>query len=115
MDDGVKPREIMEVALPSGISRILFFPVNSIPTPHRVLFVCMGNICRSPAAEIIFRKTAGDAGRGDEFIIDSAGTIGYHQGNPPDPRIADSLRRRGYEIVSAGARKIRKSDLETFT
>jgi protein-tyrosine phosphatase len=52
-------------------------------SPHKILFVCLGNICRSPAAEIIFRKLAGDAGRGDEFDIDSAGTIGYHQGKGP--------------------------------
>ena len=78
-----------------------------------ILFVCMGNICRSPAAEIIFRQQVADAGRNDDFIIDSAGTIGYHQGNPPDPRMCETLRRKGYTI-SGKARRIVEQDLENF-
>ena len=79
----------------------------------RILFVCLGNICRSPAAEIIFRKLAADAGRLDDFQIDSAGTIGHHQGSPPDPRMAEALSRHGFQ-VSGRARKIDSCDLETF-
>jgi protein-tyrosine phosphatase len=80
---------------------------------HKILFVCLGNICRSPAAEIIFRQKAADAGRADEFEIDSAGTIGYHQGAPPDPRMSEALVREGF-TVSGRSRQIRESDLEDF-
>jgi protein-tyrosine phosphatase len=80
---------------------------------RRILFVCLGNICRSPAAEIVFRQQAADAGRSDEFHIDSAGTIGHHQGSPPDPRMSDALKRQGF-TVSGRARKIETKDLETF-
>lgn len=80
---------------------------------HRVLFVCLGNICRSPAAEIIFRQQVADAGRAGEFEIDSAGTIGHHQGSPPDPRMAESLRQKGF-AVEGSARQIGASDLLDF-
>ena len=81
--------------------------------PYRVLFVCMGNICRSPAAEIIFRHFAAEAGRAPEFHADSAGTIGHHHGSPPDPRMAATLQRRGY-TVTGKARRISAYDLEKF-
>jgi protein-tyrosine phosphatase len=81
--------------------------------PFRVLFVCMGNICRSPAAEIVFRKQVGDAGLDDAIHIDSAGTIGYHAGKGPDPRMADTLRRRGYPIAGR-ARQVTARDLAEF-
>jgi protein-tyrosine phosphatase len=81
--------------------------------PSRVLFVCMGNICRSPAAEIIFRKFVHDAGLDAVFEIDSAGTIGYHHGSPPDSRMAATLERHGY-TVSGHARQIRAEDLAHF-
>lgn len=81
--------------------------------PHKILFVCLGNICRSPAAEIIFRKLVADAGRQADFVIDSAGTIGFHQGKGPDSRMADSLKRRGYAI-SGQSRMITAADLERF-
>lgn len=80
---------------------------------HRVLFVCLGNICRSPAAEIIFRQQVADAGRVDEFDIDSAGTISHHEGSPPDPRMSESLKRKSYTI-SGQARRITPEDLENF-
>ena len=80
---------------------------------HRILFVCLGNICRSPAAEIIFRKQVMDAGRSQEFEIDSAGTIGHHQGAPPDPRMAEVLRQKGYTIEGS-ARQILAADLKKF-
>jgi protein-tyrosine phosphatase len=81
--------------------------------PHRILFVCLGNICRSPAAEIIFRDKVAAAGRAAEFHIDSAGIIGHHAGSPPDPRMSAALRQRGYG-VSGSARKIRLADLVDF-
>lgn len=81
--------------------------------PFRILFVCMGNICRSPAGEIIFRKLVADAGLPADFEIDSAGTIGSHQGEAPDSRMAEALGRRGYD-VRGRARKIRREDLKDF-
>lgn len=83
------------------------------PKPYRVLFVCMGNICRSPAAEIIFRHFATDTGRAAEFDVDSAGTISHHHGAPPDSRMAATLQRRGY-TVTGKARRINAYDLERF-
>ncbi|HSP43325.1 MAG TPA: low molecular weight protein-tyrosine-phosphatase, partial [Luteolibacter sp.] len=70
-------------------------------------------ICRSPAAEIIFRHMAAAAGRSHEFQIDSAGIIGHHDGSPPDGRMSAALRERNYE-VTGNARKIRISDLGEF-
>ena len=81
--------------------------------PYRVLFVCLGNICRSPAAEIIFRKQVTDGGRAKDFEIDSAGTIGHHTGSPPDSRMAESLSKQGF-VVKGRARQIQSSDLEVF-
>ncbi|MEM9237539.1 MAG: low molecular weight protein-tyrosine-phosphatase [Verrucomicrobiota bacterium] len=81
--------------------------------PVRVLFVCMGNICRSPAAEIIFRKLVDDEQLNERIEIDSAGTIGYHAGNPPDPRMSAALERRGYEIEGR-SRQITRDDLDDF-
>ncbi len=87
--------------------------MSSATLRHRVLFVCLGNICRSPAAEIIFRKQVTAAGRDGEIEIDSAGTIGHHQGAPPDPRMAESLRQKGF-TVEGRARQIQTADLENF-
>lgn len=78
-----------------------------------VLFVCMGNICRSPTAEGVFRKLVGEAGREAEFEIDSAGTIGYHQGEPADPRMRAAAIGRGYELASR-ARRIGLDDFDRF-
>jgi protein-tyrosine phosphatase len=85
-----------------------------MPTPvSRILFVCMGNICRSPAAEMVFDHMTRSAGRAKEFLIDSAGTIGMHQGNPPDHRMRQHLTKRGYPIFGT-ARKIEAEDLKVF-
>jgi protein-tyrosine phosphatase len=81
--------------------------------PFRVLFVCMGNICRSPAAEIVFRQQVAAAGRTAEFSIDSAGTIGHHTGKGPDSRMAATLAARGY-LISGKSRQIRPADLLHF-
>ncbi len=78
-----------------------------------VLFVCMGNICRSPAAEGVFRKLVADAGREAEFHIDSAGTHGYHVGHPPDSRMLAAARARGY-LLDSRARRLAQSDFECF-
>ena len=81
--------------------------------PFRVLFICMGNICRSPAAAIVFRTQVEAAGLSEAIHIDSAGTIGYHAGKGPDPRMSDTLRSRGYTIAGR-SRQVRKEDLDDF-
>lgn len=78
-----------------------------------VLFVCLGNICRSAAAEGVFRKLAADAGREGEFEIDSAGTSAWHAGSPADKRMRAAAERRGYSLESR-ARQIGPEDFERF-
>jgi protein-tyrosine phosphatase len=78
-----------------------------------VLFVCMGNICRSPTAEGVFLKLIDDAGRSAEFEVDSAGTIGYHQGERADSRMRNAAEGRGYSLESR-ARQIVKDDFDRF-
>jgi protein-tyrosine phosphatase len=79
-----------------------------------VLFVCTGNICRSPTAEAIFRKLAGEAGVGETFLADSAGTHGYHIGEPPDPRAQDAAAKRGYDLSGLRARRVEQADFQRF-
>ncbi|MDB4547198.1 low molecular weight phosphotyrosine protein phosphatase [Akkermansiaceae bacterium] len=78
-----------------------------------VLFVCMGNICRSPAGENIFRHTVKEAGLSSSIEIDSAGTIGFHSGKSPDTRMSRTIRKRGYE-VSGYARQFSLNDFDAF-
>lgn len=79
-----------------------------------VLFVCLGNICRSPLAEGVFRHTVREAGLEDRFLIDSAGTGGWHRGNPPDPRSIQIAADNGIDISSLKARQIGHADLGRF-
>ncbi|GMI92245.1 hypothetical protein like AT3G44620 [Hibiscus trionum] len=81
--------------------------------PFSVLFVCLGNICRSPAAEGVFRDIVKKKGLDSKFNIDSAGTINYHEGNLSDPRMRAASKRRGIEITSI-SRPIRPSDFSDF-
>ncbi|KAJ8750194.1 hypothetical protein K2173_014109 [Erythroxylum novogranatense] len=81
--------------------------------PFTVLFVCLGNICRSPAAEGVFRDIVKKRGLESKFFIDSAGTINYHEGNPADPRMSAASKRRGIEITSI-SRPIQPSDFKDF-
>jgi protein-tyrosine phosphatase len=78
-----------------------------------VLFVCMGNICRSPTAEGVFRKLVSDAGRDSKFRVDSAGTIGYHSGDMADSRMRTAAQERGYSLESR-ARRIESADFDRF-
>ena len=78
----------------------------------KVLFVCMGNICRSPTAEAVLRRLA--AQRGLELEIDSAGTHGYHVGESPDARTQRAAAERKYDLSSLVARKVAPEDLEYF-
>ncbi len=77
-----------------------------------VLFVCMGNICRSPSAEAVFRQRAEHAGLMLE--IDSAGTIAYHQGEAPDPRSVAAGELRGYDFSGMRARQVTDADFSRF-
>lgn len=79
-----------------------------------VLFVCMGNICRSPIAEGVFRQRVTQAGL-DHFIqIDSAGTHGYHIGARPDARAQAAATRRRYDLSALRARQVTREDIEVF-
>jgi protein-tyrosine phosphatase len=81
---------------------------------NRVLFVCLGNICRSPTAEGVLRGIAAREFAGVPLYVDSAGTADYHVGEPPDRRTVAAARRRGYELASLRARRIARSDFESF-
>ena len=78
-----------------------------------VLFVCLGNICRSPLAECVFRHLTRERGVEHLFEVDSAGTSGWHDGDPPDSRSVATARARGVEVAGR-SRKIRGEDLERF-
>lgn len=80
----------------------------------KVLFVCLGNICRSPTAEGVFTKIVADKNLTNYFIIDSAGTHAYHVGKPPDHRAQQAARKRGVELQDLRARKVHSSDFEYF-
>jgi protein-tyrosine phosphatase len=80
----------------------------------KVLFVCMGNICRSPTAEGVFRKVIADQGKTNHFLIDSAGTHAYHVGEMPDSRAQQTARQRGINLSSIRARKVATLDFEHF-
>jgi protein-tyrosine phosphatase len=79
-----------------------------------VLFVCTGNICRSPMAEGAFRHMVTQAGLADGIRADSAGIIAYHQGEAPDPRAREAVARRGYDLDGQTARQIGRRDFEAF-
>jgi len=79
----------------------------------RILFVCMGNICRSPTAEGVMRHLVREAGLEDEIVIDSAGTGGWHAGDPPDRRATAAARARGVTL-EGGARQLTVDDFEAF-
>ncbi|MCA3211752.1 MAG: low molecular weight phosphotyrosine protein phosphatase [Burkholderiales bacterium] len=76
----------------------------------KVLFVCMGNICRSPTAQGVFRKMVVDAGIADIVQVESAGTHAYHVGEPPDARAQQAAKKRGYEIGDLRARQVTADD-----
>ena len=80
----------------------------------KVLFVCTGNICRSPTAEGVFRDLVARAGLSGHIATDSAGTTGYHVGEPPDPRSVQAARGRGVDISDLRARRVTADDFHTF-
>jgi protein-tyrosine phosphatase len=79
-----------------------------------VLFVCTGNICRSPTAEGVLRQMARQRGVADRIRIDSAGIIDFHVGSPPDPRAVEHAARRGYDLSDLRARQLTLADYHQF-
>jgi protein-tyrosine phosphatase len=84
-----------------------------MPSPYKLLFVCMGNICRSPAAEGVMKKMVTDSGLDSQVHIDSAGTGGWHSGARADHRMRAAATARGYDLTSM-ARQVKETDLAEF-
>jgi protein-tyrosine phosphatase len=80
----------------------------------KVLFVCMGNICRSPTAEGVFRHVVDEAGLAMQIAADSAGTSDFQKGDPPDKRAQQAALRRGYNLSRLKARQVRPQDFHEF-
>jgi len=81
---------------------------------YGILFVCLGNICRSPTAEAVFRTLAAREAPEIHVLVESAGTAEYHVGSAPDARAQAAARRRGYEMAGLRARTIERRDFERF-
>lgn len=80
---------------------------------EKILFVCLGNICRSPAAQAIMQKTIDEKGLHNQFELDSAGLYGGHAGDLPDPRMRSHAGKRGYTLEHR-SRKVKSTDFEDF-
>lgn len=80
----------------------------------KVLFVCLGNICRSPTAEGVFRKYLADSPLADKVSVDSAGTADWHTGKAPDPRTCEAALKRGYDLSKLQARQAIADDFHNF-
>ncbi len=81
----------------------------------RILLVCFGNICRSPTAEVVVRRTAARAGLASRIEVDSAGTGEWYVGNPPDYRAIAHAARRGYDLQPLRSRQVSVADFDRFT
>lgn len=84
------------------------------PTQVRILFICMGNICRSPTAEGVFRQLLREARLEHRVYLDSAGTHAFHVGESPDPRAQATARRRGVDLSDLRARQAQVEDFQLF-
>ena len=80
----------------------------------KILFVCMGNICRSPTAEGVMARLVSEAELGRRVGLDSAGTIDYHAGDPPDPRAQTHASKRGYDLSKLRGRQVTPEDFARF-
>lgn len=89
-------------------------PVDPVDPAAAVLFVCLGNICRSPTAEGVFRAVVAQAGLAQRIRTDSAGLGNSHVGSPPDPRAIQAARRRGYDLTSLRGRQVEIADFSRF-
>jgi len=87
--------------------------VSAPERPVRLLFVCLGNICRSPTAEGVMRHVVEESGMQGQIVLDSAGTGSWHVGSPPDERATAAARERGVTLEGA-ARQVRPADLDDF-
>ncbi|MEM6263675.1 MAG: low molecular weight protein-tyrosine-phosphatase [Bacteroidota bacterium] len=87
--------------------------MSTVSSPVRILFVCLGNICRSPMAEGLFLHLIKEKGLENEFVVDSAGTGGWHAGERADPRMRKTAAKHGVELPSR-ARKVELADFENF-
>lgn len=97
------------------MARMAVFDERPEPTGNiSVLFVCMGNICRSPTAEGVFRRLVEEAGLAHKVFVDSAGTHDYHVGSPPDARAQAAARRRGYDLSNLRGRQFGFDDCLRF-
>ena len=83
-------------------------------TTVKVLFICTGNICRSPTAAGVFRQQVKEAGLARRIRADSAGMLDYHTGEPPDPRAQTAAKRRQYDLSKLRARQVRREDFEEY-
>src|SRR5690242_293212 len=92
----------------------LRFRIGTHVQPLKVLFVCLGNICRSPTAEGVFRQQLQEAGLERDVLVDSAGTGDYHVGEPPDERACEAAARRGYDLTPLRARQVKRDDFVKF-
>jgi protein-tyrosine phosphatase len=81
---------------------------------YAVLFVCTGNICRSPTAHGVLLQQLERAGLAARVLVDSAGTHGYHRGEPPDERSQEHAARRGYDLSALSARQVSAEDFEVY-
>lgn len=80
----------------------------------KILMVCLGNICRSPTAEIVFREKAAELGLANHFEVDSAGTGSWHVGHPPDSRAMRAALKRNYDMSALRARQVTPADMTEF-
>jgi protein-tyrosine phosphatase len=83
-------------------------------TATKVVFVCLGNICRSPTAQGVFEKLVSASGKASDIIVDSAGTAAWHIGRLPDSRSMEAASQRGYDLSTQRARKFEISDFREF-
>ena len=80
---------------------------------YKILFVCLGNICRSPSAQAVMQHLIDERGQSDKYYLDSAGTYGGHAGSLPDPRMRQHAKLRGYDLTHR-SRKVTGNDFEDF-
>jgi protein-tyrosine phosphatase len=85
-----------------------------VSTPVQVLFVCLGNICRSPTAHGVFARQVEESGLGDRILVESAATAAFHVGNGADPRTVRAAATRGYDLSKHRARQVKPDDFARF-